>query len=213
MVADFRKNKTNQTIYLDLANTFFVRGDEAEAYYVPTASSSTSGTSSGVGVNLGAVAGAMGVKGSAGKLASGVNVSKGSSQYNTTVTYSQRIVSISAMSTKSLPGMAIERANPKVAGGMSKGVPSQLNVGTQVCVGAAVDFEEGQLPVNFGSFLTYSFTEDIKTPRVLRANLSIRRIIGIREGKDLGMSTGMANGKELSSEQLNDAICIIKQAK
>ena len=207
------KNKTNQTIYLDLGNTFFVRGDEAEAYFVPTASSSTSGTSGGVGVNLGAVAGAMGVGGSVGKLASGVNVSKGASQYNTTITYSQRVISIPPMSTKSLPGMAIKHANPKAAGDMSNLVPNQLNVGTPVCVGAAVDFEEGQLPVKFGSFLTYSFTEDIQTPRVLRANLSIRRIIGLREHKDLGMSTGNVNGKDLSPEQLNDAICIIKQAK
>ena len=42
------RNKTNKTIYLDLGNTFFVKGEQSMAYYVPTANSSTSGTSTGV---------------------------------------------------------------------------------------------------------------------------------------------------------------------
>ena len=207
------KNKTNKTIYLDLGNSFFIRGEQSEAYYVPTANSSTSGTNSGASVNLGALTGAMGIGGAVGKVASGINVGKGSSKHNTTVVYSQRVVAIPPMSTKKLEGMELKRGNPKMADATETGVPYQLNAGTIINLGAAVDFEEGQLPVKFGSFVTYSFTEDIQSPRILQAKLSIRRILGIPEGKDLGMGTGLANGKELTPEQQNDVICITKQAK
>jgi len=48
--------------------------------------------------------------------------------------------------------------------------------------------------------------------RMLQAKLSIRRILGLPEGKDI-VPTGFANGKELTPEQQNDVICITKQAK
>ena len=207
------RNKTNKTIYLDLGNTFFVKGEQSMAYYVPTANSSTSGTSTGVGVNMGAIAGAAGIGGAIGKAASGVNVSKGSSKYNTTITYSQRVIAIPPMSTKHLDAMEIRSANPKMPTSDFSGIPQQVNVGTPVNIGAAVDLAEGQVPITFGSFLTYSFTEDIQSPRTLQAQLGVRRVIGLPGGKDLGMSTGCANGKDLTQEQLSDVLFIIKQEK
>ena len=204
------KNKTNKTIYLDLGNTFFIRGEQSEAYFVPTANSSTTGTSSGVGVNLGALTGGLGIGGAVGKVASGINVGKGSSKHNTTVVYSQRVVAIPPMSTKNLEGMELK--HPGYANAPETGVPYQLNVGTTVNIGSHIDFQEGQLPVRFASYVTYSFTEDIQSPRMLQAKLSIRRILGLPEGKDI-VPTGFANGKELTPEQQNDVICITKQAK
>lgn len=44
------KNKTSKTVYLDLGNTFIIRGNSFQPYYIPSASSSTDGTHSGVGV-------------------------------------------------------------------------------------------------------------------------------------------------------------------
>ena len=207
------KNKTNKTIYLDLGNTFFIRGDQAVAYYIPTANSSTSGTNTSVGVNMGAVVGAMGVGGAVGKLADGVNVGKGSSKYNTTVTYSQRVIAIPPMSKKDLDAMEIGRVNPKMPSPTGDYLPKELDLGTTLNVGGSMVCQEGQFPVTFGSYLTYSFTEDIQDPKLLQAKYSIRKIIGVPEGKDLGMGTGLVNGKGLTQEQLNDFFCIIKQAK
>lgn len=207
------KNKTNKTIYLDLSNSFFIRGEQSQAYFVPTASSFTTGTSTAVGVNMGAVAGAMGVDGKAGKLASGINVGKGSSKYNTTVTYSQRVIAIPPMSTKSLDAMEIRQSNLKMRSVENDYLPRELSVSKIINRGASVDFEEGEVPVKFGSFITYSFTEDIQSPRELQVSYSVRRIIGLPEGKDLGVGTGNANGKDLTDDQLNDVFCIIRQAK
>lgn len=54
------KSNADRTLYLDLGNTFIVRGGNAAPYYVSTATSSTSVTSGGVGVNMEAVAGTLG---------------------------------------------------------------------------------------------------------------------------------------------------------
>ncbi len=87
-------NLTNQTIYVDLANTFIKVNGKATPLYTPSTSISTKGKSTGGAVNLGSVAGALGVGGAVGTLANGVNVGGSSSNSTTTVTYSQRIVSI-----------------------------------------------------------------------------------------------------------------------
>lgn len=82
------ENKTTKTLYIDLGNSFLMRCGQAEPYYVPLSTSQTSGSSGGVGVNLGAVTSAVGIGGALGTLASGVNVGGGTSSSNTTVTYS-----------------------------------------------------------------------------------------------------------------------------
>lgn len=223
------KNKTKNTIYLDLGNTFFIRGEHAEAYYIPTVNSSTSGTSSGVGVNMGAVAGAMGIGGAAGKLASGINVGRGSSQYNTTITYSQRVIAIPPMTSKELEPKTIipfgknypdptqffgnslnMKSRPRYAG---SALPHLQDIGTTINIGAVTDINEGQVPIKVGTFLTYSMTEDIKVSRTLQANFSVRRIIGVPEYKSLGIPNEAANLKNLTSQQLNDLYFLIWQAE
>lgn len=67
------KNKTGQTLYIDLGNTFFIRNMSPSPYYVPSATQTTTSTTTGASINMGAVAGALGVGGRAGTLASGVN--------------------------------------------------------------------------------------------------------------------------------------------
>ena len=221
------KNKTNKTIYIDLGNSYFLRGEWSEAYYVPTVSSTTSGVSSGVGVNLGAVTGAMGVGGSVGKLASGINVGTGNSEYNTTVTYSQRVISIPPKSSKNLDPMVIiplskERVDitqffgdcidmKRRARYGSVDYPHLAISGDPVKIGEARDFEDGEVPIKLGTFVTYSFTEDIQAPRKLQSIFSIRRIIGVPEERQLGIPLPMVSPKALTSEQKNDVSFILWQ--
>jgi len=101
------KNKTNKPIYIDLANSYVLQNEQAKPYYVPTATTSSHGGSSGGSVNLGAVASAIGVGGTAGNLASGINVGGSSTNVSTKTTYSQRVVSIPPMSSLSLDPMDI----------------------------------------------------------------------------------------------------------
>lgn len=222
------KNKTRKTIYLDLGNSFFIRGEQAEPYYIPTANSSTTGTSTGVGVNMGAVAGAIGIGGSAGKLANGINVAKGSSNYNTTITYSQRVIAIPPMSTKDLDEMRIvpfgkSDIDPtqfygnifdmksRARYGTGTKLPHLLNIGTTINLWATNNFEEGQISFKTGTFLTYSFTEDIQSPRSLQANFSVRRIMGVPETKSMMIAAEGANLKGLTPQQLNDIFFVVWQ--
>ena len=96
------KNKTKQTIYLDLGNTFYTSMDHSVCYYIPTSTTTTTSSSGGGSVNLGAVAGALGVGGAVGTIANGVNVGGGSTNGTSTTTYSQRIIPIAPMGKTTL---------------------------------------------------------------------------------------------------------------
>ena len=79
-------NKSGRTIYVDVANSFRIDKDaKAESFVSGVVVSRTSGSSSGMGVNLGAVAGALGVGGAVGTLASGIGIGGGRSS-STTIT-------------------------------------------------------------------------------------------------------------------------------
>lgn len=95
-------NKTAKTLYIDLGNTFIVRGEEASAYYTPSSTTVTQSESSGVGVNLGAVADVMDMGGSFKKIADGINVGKEKGNAISTVEYAQRVVAIPPKSAKTL---------------------------------------------------------------------------------------------------------------
>lgn len=98
-------NKTAKTLYIDLGNTFIVRGDEASAYYTPSSTTVTQSENKGVGVNLGAVADALGFGGSSKRLADGINVNKDKGNSVSTVEYAQRVVAIPPKSAKTLEHM------------------------------------------------------------------------------------------------------------
>lgn len=96
-------NLTDSTMIIDRTMSFFVNSDGmSTSYYDPTIQTTTmtdmSSSTSGAAVNLGAVAGALGVGGVAGRVLSGVNVggssSGGQAVSNTTYTVDQPSVAI-----------------------------------------------------------------------------------------------------------------------
>ncbi len=87
-------NNSNQTLYVDLANTFYVNMGKSQTFYIPSSTTTSKTSSGGVGVNLGAVTGALGIGGAAGTLANGINVGGGSSSTTTNTIYSQRIIAL-----------------------------------------------------------------------------------------------------------------------
>lgn len=187
------KNKTDKTIYIDLGNTFFIRGAESTPYYIPSATSSTNGQSGGVGVNLGSVAGALGVGGVAGTIANGVNVGGETSRSSTTTTYSQRVVAIPPLSTKKLESQLIFPLG-------SESLYSNLirvkkidkktfyatikfeNKSDELKAGETKLFDESNSPINFGSYITYSFDENCANINHLNAKFYVREIIGYGYG-------------------------------
>ena len=172
-------NKTNKTIFIDQANTFFITNGESAPYYVPTAySSSTSKTGD---ANAGTFAGALGVHDYQ------TNVS-------TSTVYSQRVVSIPPKAKKKLdsksmflprdymccPGMCIiyykygkayYRYRAMYFG--DKKSPNALKMGE------TFSFSSINSPLKFTCFVTYSYTEDCTTTNNVSLNLYMKKVIAL----------------------------------
>ena len=183
------KNKTDKTVYIDLGNTFFMRGSESSPYYVPSATSSTRGKEGSVGLNVGSVAQAFGVGGSAGTIANGVNVGGGVSSSTTTTTYAQRVVAVPPMSTKELePQLIFPVGCENVYNNWIRAIKWDKNtVSASIKFGNKNDklkagetrlFDENNSPINFGSFITYSFDENCTITNHLNAGFYIYEAIG-----------------------------------
>ena len=187
------KNKTDRTIYVDLGNSFFIRGDQATVYYTPSATSVSSMSGSGVGVNAGAVAGALGIGGSMGKLAGGINVGGGSSSTTTNVTYSQRVVAIPPMSSKSLDYQFLfdgYSCNGLVVSRISKWYPifpeftfkDDNGKKYDYQIGEAHFYSEKDAPLRFTVQVSYSYTEDCTSTKSMRVNTYAKQILGFKGG-------------------------------
>lgn len=182
------KNRTGKTLYIDLANTFFSRSGVASPYYVPSSSTSGSSSESGVGVNLGAIAGAAGVGGALGTLASGINVggSSGSSTANTV--YSQRIISIPPRSTTTLDPQLLFNKLGRICDGLyttevtkaDGWIPEihfkEENGNKKMNSGSTLDYTEQNSPLTFDFYVTYSLSEDFSSKNSANANYYLRRI-------------------------------------
>ncbi|MCM1520782.1 MAG: hypothetical protein NC098_08360 [Lachnoclostridium sp.] len=84
-------NKTNENVYVDIANSFRINSKGESSSFLDKRMITHNSNSGGVGVNMGAMTGALGIGGAIGALASGVNVGGGSSS-GTTITESQDVV-------------------------------------------------------------------------------------------------------------------------
>lgn len=184
------RNKSQNTIFLDLANTFFGRGDEAQAYYVPTATSVSVGHSSGAAVNMGAVAGSLGIGGAVGTLANGVTVGGGKTSTSTTIEYSQRIVSVPPMSSLALPGaMFFCPSMPSLPFLHTEpyATYTRVSCGIQgLMAGDVVHFTEQESPIRFFVFLSYSNDENLSSVKTTKVNFYLSELLGIGRSADNG---------------------------
>lgn len=198
------KNKSGKTLYLDLGNTFIMRKGVAMAYYVPSSTSTSNTSSSGMGVNLGAVAGAVGVGGALGTLASGIGVGGSSTSATVNTTYSQRVISVPPMSVKELD---VQLMFPNIET-YCDGFAIQGYINDIYCLlpefsfatkesgyynnGETHNFSEETSPVKFGFFVSYSDTENCQNEKKLAFNLYLRQIIGFdKELQDKGRGASL----------------------
>ncbi|MCC8117927.1 MAG: hypothetical protein LIP09_04145 [Bacteroidales bacterium] len=177
------QNLTDQTIYLDLANTFIIDNGKSTSLFVPSATSVSTSKSTGGSVNLGSVANAVGVGGAVGTIANGVNVGGGSSNTSTTVTYSQRVVAIP-------PHSCVQLQNSWLWG------LDGLNPG--MTIGEVRYFTEANSPCQTGYYITYGFDENISQPMTLSQNYYLYKLIGLNGGL-----LGSINMRHLSDVNLN----------
>lgn len=206
------ENKTDRTIYLDLANCFLILDNEAEAYYVPTATQVTNSSSSGASVNVGAITGALGVGGVVGTLANGVNVGGGSTSTTSNITYSQRVLIIPPKSKLELDGKFIGCGERFVKNDWEysniyyKYLPPEFFVLNKknkkelktIIVGEKIDIPEEKMHYPLGMSYSYSFTEDISNSQSVRIDLGVKHI--------LGGGTLLSCPKEKDLELINDPL-------
>ncbi len=162
------RNKTDKTIYVYLGNTFFLRHGVSTPFTQSTASQSTAGGNTGA----------------------------------TTTGFAQNVVAIPAQSTLDLGkqeffptdgknpfgGDIINTERSVITGGGLFGVGATTKTwmqfywtfpkGQLVSKGETREFEPGEVPIDFGFKLTYSFSEDNTQLYHLDAKLYVAKIIG-----------------------------------
>lgn len=101
-------NKTFAPVYIDLANSFrLMNGGYSEPYFTNSVYNEGGSSSSGGSVNLGAVAGALGVGGAVGTLANGINVGKSNTASAGISSMEQQILIVPARSSVTMPGRKV----------------------------------------------------------------------------------------------------------
>lgn len=176
-------NKSNNIIYVDLGSTFrIMKNGESKSYYDTSETTINQGRSSGVGVNLGAIAGATGIGGAIGTLANGVNLG-GGNMSSTSKTYSkQRILAIppkGSMPIEKFQRVKVKRLEYEV---ISEG--EELLYGyadnemPKIMRGEKYIYKEEESPYHADYMITYSKDTDFKDVSTLKASVFIRQLIG-----------------------------------
>lgn len=206
------QNTSNKTLYIDLGNSFFKRNGEASPFYIPSSTSSTTSTSSGTGVNMGAVAGALGVGGAVGTLANGINVGGGSSHETTNTVYSQRIIAVPPMSTKKLEtqqlfplGCRFWNINGEKYYKSTRAVsfPKQ-----KLKWGETLIFNEFDSPVNFGIYITYAEDESCRNTKALQGEMYMKEIQGVAQ--EINFPGVVANMRYMTPKWENALYFVVK---
>lgn len=178
-------NKTDRIIYVDLGSTFRVKKDgSAKVYYNNSQTTITKGAGTNTGVNLGAIAGAIGIGSSLATLANGISIGKGSLSSSSTVYAKQRVISIPPHGTVPIEKYHIEFVENNRVEEISEGetllfgyssseLPS-LNYGEQYV------YNEIDSPFHSDYFITYSKSADFSLAIVVKASIYMRELIGAK---------------------------------
>ncbi|MBR2229761.1 MAG: hypothetical protein IJ886_05775 [Prevotella sp.] len=176
------ENKTNRTIYIDLANSFRINTDNTYKNYYDTEQTSVlHGNSSGGAVGLGGIASVLGVGGIAGTLANSVTVG-GSSQNTVMTTYSmERIKAIPPHAKANLTeykDVKIKRGEYKTISDGEEWSVNGQNMRGEVKKDGHKFYNEENTPYTKKYIVTYSTSQDFSTYSMLYAKVYARCIVG-----------------------------------
>ena len=182
------QNKTNHTIYIYLGNTFLTRSGEAQAYYVPSSTVTSKGSTAGGSVNLGSVVGAVGVGGVLGRLAGGVNVGGSNSTTISKVEYAQRVLAIPPMSSKMLDLKLLFDNSPNAYRFVTLKDESTSRCRCFTAVGQFDGLKVGDIihwspddtMMNWGFYLSYAFDEACSQQAAVRFDMYVSDSYGVR---------------------------------
>ena len=180
-------NKSEKIIFVDLGTSYLKRNNIASTIYSPTITSSMVGQNVGIGVNVGSIAGAIGIGGMAGVALNGINIGGGKGSSITTTTYAQRVVSIPPRSAIFLDDIQIfapgcENALGNIFHFEMLGRPKRpcclAYKSKDVESGGVYDYTETQTLFYLGCFLNYSFTENFTESKGVETTYYVKRLVG-----------------------------------
>lgn len=181
-------NKTNDVIYIDLAQCFISRNGRSQALWDNTQVIHTSGKNSGVSMNLGSIANALGVGGSVGTLASGINVGGGTNSSTATISQAERIIAVAPLSqytiTESLVNADFALPNFKIrktTGWNKNRIDGATLVLTDLYAGQIVSYTKETTPINISFFVKYSSDSDLKNAHKQRMSFWAKELIGTKK--------------------------------
>lgn len=203
-------NRSDGMVYIDLGNTFFICNGESMRYYVPTATTSTTSSTTGASVNLGAVAGALGVGGPVGILASGVNVGGANTNTNSTTVFSERILALPPCATEVIKGACFSNYGEVKTTGRPVGMAGRLkNLSLKrpkdemYHIGETVsDFDKSMFH-DVSAIISYSLAEEMTNPVQLRSTYLPEKIIASKVKKVFNVPL---IDDECISENFNDTL-------
>lgn len=215
----YLKNKTDRVIYVDLGNTFRIMNNGAsKVYFDGTQVTQTKSGGTGVGVNLGAVAGVAGIGGAVGSLANGVNVG-GGRQTSTSQSFgSQRILAIPPMGKVELPPQyrSVRKEVIKDYDSFKIHLPESDYPLRRWQI---FNYEEAESPWKNQFVVTYSHEADFKSYANLNFSLYAAQFFAVHT-MDLGVSgnfvegvIGYEEGGIISHILVNNNITEIKDLK
>lgn len=196
-------NKTDKIIFVDLGTSYLKKNDIANVIYTPTITSTITGQSVGIDVNLGSIANAVGIGGMVGTALGGINVGGNKGSSNTTTTYAQRIVSIPPKSSIYLEDIPIITPGSEKAFGdlfyfKEVGLGKQKWTGcfsykfNDVESGSIKNYNEENTLFNIGCYLNYSFNENFNKSYGIETTYYVKMLIG----SSWSYSFGTVSGKE-----------------
>lgn len=182
------KNKTDRMMFIDLANTFHILGEISKPYYVPTATSTTSGGTTGMSVNLGG----------------GVGVGGSKSKFTTNVEYSQRVVSIPPHATKKIDPIMFaadgvtfkidDSARFAVVGAENTYYAGETLIykygRDKLTSGDIIEFDDAtQSEFKWGHFISYSFDEALSSLQSIKSSFYLKRMVIPSINNPIGTAT------------------------
>lgn len=191
------KNKHNRTIYIDLGNTFYTNLGESVCFYIPSSTTKTSTTSSGLAFNLGGVTNALGLGGVVSSLANATTVGGKKSKGLEHTIYSQRVIAIAPNSSFLLPPQYLFGKNDEV---VMDGVIKKIVAGncprhhlyfsfnSALCklkYGERLIYSMEKSPINLSFVLSYSYTEDCAKEFILCTRLYMSEILGVKQYSEI----------------------------
>lgn len=196
------KNKTDKVLYIDKGNCFKIFNDGYSYCYYDASIQTTvnNGGGSGGSVNMGSIAGAIGVGGILGQIAGGVNVGGGTSSSVSTTYMSQRINAIPPHGSKFLTeniwvGEGKRRRQVEYSESLeilpserSHDCKSTVDIGLKrgiITKSEMKVFEENDLPWKREYYITYSTDANFSSYSTLHAELYIQEVIGSKYGRKL----------------------------